>query len=410
MPRIKVMVVDDSVVIRRMLTDLLAAEADIEVVGHASNGKIALAKLPQLAPDVVTLDIEMPEMDGLETVREIRKQWRHLPVIMFSTLSERGAQATLEALSAGATDYVTKPSNSGSMAGAQEKIRDQLIPKIRHLGARAHAPVRPALLPPSARPRPSRLTPLTSPTVDPAHDRPPGSGVGRPTPSFTRIQEAGAPAAPVRHRPTAGNGDIDIVAIGCSTGGPNALVEIMPRLPANLAVPIVITQHMPPLFTKFLADRLTALSKITVIEVAGGEVLRPGTAYLAPGDHHLVLEKRGTDVVATLTQTPPENSVRPAVDVMLRSVVACYERRVLSVILTGMGQDGLHGSELVHETGGRVIAQDEESSVVWGMPGFVARAGIAEAVLPLSAIADAIRERVEATVARRALRSHGVGH
>ncbi len=409
MPRIKVMVVDDSVVIRRMLTDLLAAEPDIEVVGHASNGKIALAKLPQLAPDLVTLDIEMPEMDGLETVREIRKQWRHLPVIMFSTLSERGAQATLEALSAGATDYVTKPSNSGSMAGAQEKIRDQLIPKIRHLGARAQGPTRPALVPPSARPTGLRRTPLSTRAVDSGESRPAG-GAGRPTPTFTRVEGGGAPVASKRPRPAAGTGDIDIVAIGCSTGGPNALVEIIPKLSATFAVPIVITQHMPPLFTKFLADRLTALSKIPVIEVAGGEVLRPGTAYLAPGDHHLVLEKQGGEVVATLTQTPPENSVRPAVDVMLRSAVACYDRRVLSVILTGMGQDGLHGCELVHEVGGRVIAQDEESSVVWGMPGFVARAGIAEAVVPLAAIADAISERVEATGARRMLRSHGTGH
>jgi two-component system, chemotaxis family, protein-glutamate methylesterase/glutaminase len=388
MPRIRVMVVDDSVVIRRMVADILAADPELEVVGTAANGRLALQKLPQLTPDLVTLDIEMPEMDGLETVTEIRKSWKHLPIIMFSTLSESGATATLEALSRGATDYVTKPSNVGSLALAQQRIRDELIPRIKQFCGHILRPGRPALVPPRPRAAPA------------------------PTSVRTAPQPAGLPHAvagerALQARGARGTGAIDILAIGCSTGGPNALVQIIPHLPADLPVPVVITQHMPPLFTKFLADRLNAMSPLTVREAAGGEVLTPGTVWIAPGNFHLVLERRAGSVVTTLTQDPPENSCRPSVDVMLRSVVGCYDHRVLSVILTGMGHDGLHGCELVHGMGGRVLAQDEASSVVWGMPGFVARSGMAEAILPLSDVATAVVDRIRAARPSR-FRSTGV--
>jgi two-component system, chemotaxis family, protein-glutamate methylesterase/glutaminase len=388
MPRIRVMVVDDSVVIRRMVADILAADPELEVVGTAANGRLALQKLPQLTPDLVTLDIEMPEMDGLETVTEIRKSWKQLPIIMFSTLSESGATATLEALSRGATDYVTKPSNVGSLALAQQRIRDELIPRIKQFCGHILRPGRPALVPPRPRAAPA------------------------PTSVRTAPQPAGLPHAvagerALQARGARGTGAIDILAIGCSTGGPNALVQIIPHLPADLPVPVVITQHMPPLFTKFLADRLNAMSPLTVREAAGGEVLTPGTVWIAPGNFHLVLERRAGSVVTTLTQDPPENSCRPSVDVMLRSVVGCYDHRVLSVILTGMGHDGLHGCELVHGMGGRVLAQDEASSVVWGMPGFVARSGMAEAILPLSDVATAVVDRIRAARPSR-FRSTGV--
>lgn len=382
MPRIRVMVVDDSVVIRRMVADILAADPDIEVVGTAANGRLALQKMPQLSPDLVTLDIEMPELNGLETVTEIRKTWKHVPIIMFSTLSESGATATLEALSRGATDYVTKPSNVGSLALAQQRIRDDLIPRIKQLCGHVLRPGRPALVPP--RPR----------TAPPAAVAASGSAT-------TAVAGSAHAERVLLAKNTKSTGAIDVLAIGCSTGGPNALVAIIPKLPADLPVPVVITQHMPPLFTKFLADRLTAMSALPVHEAVGGEVLTPGTVWIAPGNYHLVLERRAGRVVTTLTQDPPENSCRPSVDVMLRSVVSCYEHRVLSVILTGMGQDGFHGCELVHSVGGRVLAQDEASSVVWGMPGFVARAGIAEAVLPLTDIADGIVERIRASRAPR---------
>lgn len=374
MRRIRVLVVDDAVVVRRLVTDVLAADPDIEVVGVAANGRIALQKIAQLAPDIITLDIEMPEMDGLTTVTEIRKTWKMLPIIMFSTLTERGAQATMEALARGATDYVTKPANVGSVTIAQQRIRDDLIPRIKSLC--------PGVLP------------ATSGTTTSA-----SSGA---TTGSTRISLAdqlakvvGAPAArPPRPAPAGPPQSISIVAIGCSTGGPNALIEIIPKLPADFPLPIVITQHMPPMFTKFLADRLSAMSKISVREATDGAVIAPGTAWIAPGDHHMVLKSVGGRIIATLTQGPPENSCRPAVDVMMRSVVECYGPRVLSVILTGMGQDGLRGSEAVHDAGGSVFAQDEATSVVWGMPGFVARAGIASQVLPLDRVAQAIIDRV----------------
>lgn len=373
MRRIRVLVVDDAVVVRRLVTDVLAADPDIEVVGVAANGRIALQKIAQLAPDIITLDIEMPEMDGLTTVTEIRKTWKALPIIMFSTLTERGAQATMEALARGATDYVTKPANVGSVTIAQQRIRDDLIPRIKSLC--------PGVLP---------ATTGTTPGVAP--------GVARISLADQLAKVVGAPAArPPRPAPVGPPQRISIVAIGCSTGGPNALIEIIPKLPADFPLPIVITQHMPPMFTKFLADRLSAMSKISVREATEGAVIAPGTAWIAPGDYHMVLKTVGGRIIATLTQGPPENSCRPAVDVMMRSVVECYGPRVLSVILTGMGQDGLRGSEAVHDAGGSVFAQDEATSVVWGMPGFVARAGIASQVLPLDRVAQAIIDRVGTT-------------
>jgi len=362
MRRIRVLVVDDAVVVRRLVTDVLAADPEIEVVGIAANGRIALQKIAQLAPDLVTLDVEMPEMDGLTAIVEIRKTWKTLPVIMFSTLTERGAQSTMEALARGATDYVTKPANVGSVTVAQQRVRDDLIPRIKSLCAGV-LPVAPAA------PRASIADQLAK-------------VAGTPPPRPPRPAPTGPPAG------------VSIVAIGCSTGGPNALIEILPKLPADFPLPIVITQHMPPMFTKFLADRLSVMSKLAVREAEEGAVITPGVAWIAPGDHHLVLKTVGGRIIATLTQGPPENSCRPAVDVMLRSVVECYGSRVLSVILTGMGQDGLRGSEAVHDAGGSVFAQDEASSVVWGMPGFVARSGIASEVLPLDRIAQAIIDRV----------------
>ncbi|MDQ8162748.1 MAG: chemotaxis response regulator protein-glutamate methylesterase [Gemmatimonadota bacterium] len=371
MRRIRVLVVDDAVVVRRLVTDVLAADPDIEVVGVAANGRIALQKIAQLAPDLITLDIEMPEMDGLTTVTELRKTWKTLPVIMFSTLSERGAQATMEALSRGATDYVTKPANVGSVTVAQQRVRDDLIPRIKSLCA--------GVLPSSAASaKAAAVAAHTAASV---------------SAQLTKV--AGSPPPrPLRPPVTGPLQPISIVAIGCSTGGPNALIEILPKFPENFPLPIVITQHMPPMFTKFLADRLSVMSKLTVCEATEGAAITPGFVWIAPGDHHLVLKTVAGQVVATLTQGPPENSCRPAVDVMLRSVVECYGPRVLSVILTGMGQDGLRGSEAVHDAGGTVFAQDEASSVVWGMPGFVARSGIASAVLPLDQIAQAIIGRV----------------
>jgi two-component system chemotaxis response regulator CheB len=354
MARIRVLVVDDAVVVRKIVTDALASDPDIEVVGSAANGRIALAKLVQVNPDVVTMDIEMPEMNGLEALRELRKTHPMLPVIMFSTLTERGGSATLEALALGATDYVTKPANVGSVAVAQQRIRDELIPKIKALCGRRAGLVLSKLV-------------ATDTTATPA----------RP---------AVRPNAPLDQR-------IDIVAIGVSTGGPNALATILPKLPRDFPVPIVIVQHMPPVFTKLLADRLRASSQLDVREGVVGGVVEPGRVWIAPGDRHMLVRQGRDGVTLTLNQNPPENSCRPSVDPLFRSVGDVYGARALGVILTGMGQDGLHGSEELTDVGASVIAQDQATSVVWGMPGFVANAGLAERLFPLEEIAGELVRR-----------------
>ena len=343
MGRINVLVVDDSVVIRRLVTNALEGDPDITVVGTAANGRIALSKLLQVAPDLLTLDIEMPELDGLQTLRELRKTHPRLPVIMFSTLTERGASATFDALSLGANDYVTKPANVGSVPEAIASVRTQLIPKIRGLCAAKLGPA-------AVVPRPTATSSLTQPGP----------------------------------RPT---GRVDLLAIGSSTGGPDALTQLLPLLPASLPVPVVITQHMPPVFTKLFAQRLDSKCALTVKEAEDGDAPRPGLVLVAPGDQHLVLERWGDRTLVRLTSAPPENFCRPAVDVMFRSAAAVYGAGVLGVVLTGMGSDGARGSEVLRRAGGEVVVQDAASSVVWGMPGSVVGLGMAHRVLPLREIA-----------------------
>jgi two-component system chemotaxis response regulator CheB len=356
MRNIRVLVVDDSVVVRKIVTDSISVDPEIDVVGVAANGKIALAKIPQLNPDILTLDIEMPEMDGLETLVEARKLYPTLPIIMFSTLTERGGAKTLEALSLGATDYVTKPANVGSVSIAMQRVRDELVPKIKIFCSKVAGQE----LPSKSKPEPvSKAKEIVKKILKP-----------NLTPST--------------------NTRIEIVAIGVSTGGPNALADLFPVFPEDFPVPIVMVQHMPPFFTKLLAERLSSKSNLIVEEGTTGKVLNPGKAWIAPGDFHMVLERNGTSVHTRTNQAPQENSCRPAVDVLFRSVADLYGPRVLSVILTGMGQDGLIGCEYIKKAGGRVIVQDENSSVVWGMPGFVAKAGLAEKVLPLNQIGQEI--------------------
>ncbi len=355
MRNIRVMVVDDSVVVRKIVTDSLSVDPEIDVVGVAANGKIALAKIPQLTPDILTLDIEMPEMDGLETLVEVRKIYPDLPIIMFSTLTERGGSATLEALSLGATDYVTKPANVGSVSIAMQRVREELVPKIKMFCSEKAG---------------LKLSPTTKPEP------------------VSKAKEIVKKIFTPRVAPS--NSRIDIVAIGVSTGGPNALADLFPVFPENFPVPIVLVQHMPPFFTKLLAERLSAKSNLLVEEGTPGKTLEPGKAWIAPGDFHMVLERNGTSIKIQNNQAPQENSCRPAVDVLFRSVADLFGSSVLSVILTGMGQDGLKGCEYIKNSGGRVIVQDEKSSVVWGMPGFVAKAGLAEKVLPLNQIGQEI--------------------
>ena len=353
-PKIRVLVVDDAVVIRRILSDVLEDDPDIEVAGTAANGRIALAKLTQVNPDIVILDVEMPEVDGLTTLRTMRANGHKQPVIMFSTLTEKAATTTLDALAAGASDYVTKPANVGSVVEAKQRVREQLIPKIKALS----------------------------------------TGILLPQPPPRRVAPATVSAAAPRPRPAGAR--IDCIAIGVSTGGPNALTALFRQLPGDLAAPIVMVQHMPPVFTRQLADRLSAVSPITVTEGEPGVPLRPGHAVLAPGDHHMEVVRHGIEVRVRLHQGPPENSCRPAADVLFRSVAATYGANTLAVVLTGMGFDGLRGVQHIRERGGSVIVQDRATSVVWGMPGAVAEAGLADKVLPLDLISTELVRRVGA--------------
>ncbi len=379
MPKIRILVVDDSVVVRRMLTNVLSSESTLEVVGTAPNGRIALAKITQVNPDLIVLDVEMPDMDGLETLAAIRQTYPQLPVIMFSAITERGAVATLDALALGANDYVTKPAQLGSKKAAFQYIRNQLIPKIQVFCS----------------PLVVNQTKLVSSSLRPALSR------SRRDPLRGAGSASASPRSPLKSRDWTKStvaGDrppVEILAIGVSTGGPNALATLLSALPAKLPIPVVIVQHMPPVFTKRLAERLTTQCQIRVDEGKTEDILQPGRAWLAPGDYHLIVERDGTQVRLRTHQAPPENSCRPAVDVLFRSVAKTYQGGVLAIVLTGMGQDGLHGCECIREAGGQVLVQDEASSVVWGMPGIVANAGLANKVLPLNQMANDIMRRVK---------------
>jgi len=341
--RIRVLIVDDSVVIRHLVRQALIEDPEIEVVGAEANGAAALAAIPQLRPDVVTLDIEMPVMDGLETLREIRKRHPNLRTIMFSTLTTRGASTTFDALALGADDYVAKAANVGSLDRSMVSLRSELLPKIRQFFARPDRSVAPLL-----------------------------------------------PQAPSACQQLAARTDLSVLAIGVSTGGPQALSVVIPLLPANLRLPVLIVQHMPPMFTRLLAERLQAVGKLPVAEAVDGVRIVPGRVIVARGDHHLRVRRHGNEIVAALDQGPTENSCRPAVDVLFRSLAEIYRGGVLSVVLTGMGRDGLRGTMEIKAAGGCSIVQDEATSVVWGMPGAIAQAGLADRILPLDRIVPEI--------------------
>jgi two-component system chemotaxis response regulator CheB len=337
---IRVLVVDDSVVVRQLVVRALADQPDVQMVGVAANGAIAITKIAMLAPDVVILDLEMPEMDGLETLDEIRRTDKRLPVIVFSHLTARGAVATTDALARGATAFVLKPSTDG-FGRAQDYVRSELLPLIRAL--------RPGAL--------RRAAPVAASIAPGALAVPPAG------PPFTAI------------------------VVAASTGGPSALAEVIGGLPGDLRVPILIVQHMPPMFTKALAERLDRPSALCVVEVSGGEAVLPGHVYIAPGNHHMAVARLDGSVTVVVHDGPPESFCRPAADVLFRSAVEVFGAGVLAVVLTGMGRDGLLGAGVVRSAGGSVIAQSAASAVVPSMPAAVAQAGLASAVVALDNIA-----------------------
>ena len=346
---------DDSVVVRRLLVRTLSTDPALEVVATAPNGRIGLTKIAQCAPDVITLDVEMPEMDGIEMLAALRKTNPSLPVIMFSVFTERGSKSTLSALAYNDVDYVSKPPSGTGIDAASKIIREDLVPKIK-----SHLP-------------PENSVEFAAPKTK-----------GIPLSYHVPIHEQ---AEWLTRR-------VDVVVIGVSTGGPNALEELLPCFPADFPVPILIVQHMPPVFTNLLAIRLAAKSRISVSEASANSVLKPGHAWVAPGGSHMAVERINGEPRIKICHSPPQNSCRPSADILFRSAADIFGSHVLAVVMTGMGQDGLRGCERIREVSGQILAQDQASSVVWGMPKFVAEAGLVDQILPLGQLGQEITRRV----------------
>jgi two-component system chemotaxis response regulator CheB len=371
---LRVLAADDSVVMRGIMRRLFAMNDDarlsglptMELCGVAQDGVECLEAAARLRPDVLVLDLEMPRLNGLEVLDRLRDENPGLPVIMCSSYTERGARSTLEALARGAADYVMKPGEQRDLATALQSLAQQLLPKIAAL-ARRHEP-------------------------------------RSETGTAVAAQSTGA-RQPQEQRGT----PIEVVVIGLSTGGPSALEQMLPRLPRDFPVPVLIVQHMPKLFTGALAERLDRCCALRVMEAYGSAAILPGTIWLAPGDSHMEVTERRMGPAAggdglrerggrvRLHRQEPLNHCRPSVDYLFHSAARLYGAGVLALMMTGMGSDGLDGARAVHEAGGVVLAQDEATSAVWGMPGRVAESGIASAVLPLAAIAAELRQRVSAS-------------
>jgi two-component system, chemotaxis family, protein-glutamate methylesterase/glutaminase len=348
MRRKRVLVVDDSVVVRQSLSEALARTPEIIVVGSAASGRIALMKIPLLFPDVIALAMDMPEMSGLQTLAVIRTRYPTLPVIMLSPSAGAGRAGLVDARALGAVASIIKPILTPGSGNGRERLGAELAASIMK-----YCPEEPCF--PAITPEPPTGT---------------------------------TPAASDRRETR-----VDVLVIAVSTGGPSALMELIPSLPRDFPIPILIVQHMPPSFTTLLAERLASRSSVCVVEGSANHALGPGCAFVAPGDFHMAVVRDGDAVRLTVHQEPPENSCRPAADVLFRSVARVYGRHVLAVVMTGMGRDGLIGCERIRAAGGQILVQDKESSVVWGMPSFVVKAGLADRVLPLSALGAEIVRR-----------------
>ena len=365
--RIRVLIVDDSAVIRRIIMSTLLKHAEIEVVGTSANGLEAIEDIKRTKPDLVTLDIEMPKMDGLAALKEIRSFDRNLPIIMFSSLTHRGAEATLDALMLGASDYVAKPTNLNDSSEAFQALEESLIPKIKQLGAKKTNAL------------------VLSRTHSPVSASPPPL----PSPSLNFVPTA-APSTRLRAAP------VEALCIGVSTGGPAALMQLFTDWKVPLSVPVLIVQHMPPKFPEMLASRLSTLGGVPAVVALEGQVIEPGHAYLAPGGRHMEVHRNALGkVMIRLNDNPPECSCRPAVDVLFRSAAKVFGNRLLAMVLTGMGNDGAAGAAQIVLQGGKVLAQDEASCVIWGMPGAVVNANLADKVLPLGELAEEVVARLQ---------------
>ncbi len=346
---IKVLVVDDSAFMRKALSSILQEDPEIKVVGTARDGVEAIQMIQDLRPDVVTMDVEMPRMDGITALKEIMQKCP-LPVIMVSSLTTEGAKVTLEALELGAVDFI--PKNLSELSVNIVKIKGMLLEKIKTIGRRGVIKRKPVIKTPEKK---IETLKVETPRVRISTER-----------------------------------KVGIVSIGTSTGGPKALQEIIPKLPKDFPVPIVIAQHMPPNFTKPFAERLDQLSQLSVKEAEEGEPIKPGMVYVAPGRGHMRVKRRAIEALVSISEDKEEFIYRPSVDALMLSVAECFPGRSLGIILTGMGNDGAKGCKKIKETGGRVFAQSEETCVVYGMPKAVVDAGIADKVVPLDELVGEI--------------------
>jgi two-component system chemotaxis response regulator CheB len=364
---VRVMLVDDSAVIRGLIARMIEGEPGLRVAASVGNGQMAVDRLKSLPVDVIILDIEMPVMDGLTAIPKLLEIKPDVKIIMASTLTEKNADISLRALQAGATDYVPKPTATREISGG-DTFKHELLEKIRQLGLV------------------SRRPPST-----------PGAAAKAPA---TKVERAARPLydKPIQLR-SGSSTRPRILAVGSSTGGPQALFKLFKDVRPEINMPVVITQHMPATFTTILAEHIAKASGWPCAEASDGMPLQAGHIYVAPGDYHMTVEKSGTGMVIRTNQNPPENFCRPAVDPMLRSLAAEFGGSVLAVILTGMGHDGRDGAKVLVEAGGTVLAQDEASSVVWGMPGAVATAGLCEAVLPLGDLGPHIMNKLRTRAA-----------
>jgi len=383
----RVMVVDDSAVIRGLLTRALEGDPEIRVAASVGDGQMAVNSLQRNTIDVVVLDIEMPVMDGLTAIPKLLAVAPQVKIIMASTLTARGADISMRCLQAGAADYIPKPTSTREVSTAED-FKRELVSKVKALGAAARRA--------GSRSR-GEMRPLTPPpaSYSPAAR---GEGAAPPITSGFRTRDAGPPT--IRPQPAGAIVRPDVIAIGSSTGGPQALFEVLGNLRTGITQPILITQHMPATFTTILAEHITRQCGLNAAEAKDGERIVENRCYIAPGDFHMLAVQRGGVNVIQLTKDPPENFCRPAVDPMMRSLVKTFGgRKILACILTGMGQDGLKGCTDVVGNGGTLIGQDEATSVVWGMPGAVAQAGLCHAILPLKEIGPAIRKYASRTAA-----------